>query len=77
MAASKAQELARLRRRLACGEARELRRQARMSVGEVSTLLNVSPSAVWYWENGRRVPRGERALVYARLLDDLANVVRP
>ncbi len=54
------------------GAARQARTDARLSLSEVAQLCGVDPSTVWRWEQGKRVPRGEAALQYARVLDDLS-----
>jgi DNA-binding transcriptional regulator YiaG len=59
--------------RAACesGEARSIRRAARIAQSEVASACQVTPGAVSLWEAGRRVPGGDRALAYARLLRQL------
>jgi len=67
--------LAAARRALATGQARELRERARVSQIEVGRECYVTAQAVARWESGQRVPRGEPALRYARLLVQLGLVV--
>ncbi len=64
-------ELSRLRSLTRTGRAREIREAAGLSIGEVAASLGVSVPAVWRWERDLRTPRGEAALRYARLLEEL------
>lgn len=63
--------LVRLNIRLENGEAGDLCRRAHLSTGDVAGIIGVTRSAAWYYLNGRRHPRGEVALAFARLLDRL------
>ena len=42
-----------------------------LTQGEVARAVGATPAAVSGWESGRRMPSGQMALRYARLLDDL------
>lgn len=64
-------QVAKVRKMLAKGEAREIRCRAGLSLPEVASELAVSPATVWYWENGRHSPRGDRAVRYLDLLERL------
>ncbi|MET8658188.1 helix-turn-helix domain-containing protein [Streptomyces griseus] len=68
--------LAEVRSAAVSGEARRLRRGARLSIGEVASFCGVDQSTVWRWENGTRAPRGDRALQYADLLDSLRDQLK-
>ncbi|GHC37874.1 helix-turn-helix transcriptional regulator [Streptomyces mobaraensis] len=54
------------------GSARQARTEARLTLSEIAELCEVDPSTVWRWEQGKRAPRGEAALRYARVLRALA-----
>lgn len=56
------------------GAARAIRTSAGLSQGEVATVLSVGQVCVSRWERGERVPRGQAALDYARLLDRLSRI---
>ena len=60
-----------LRCALADGTAREIRDAARITQAEIAMECGVTDQAVALWEAGKRTPRGEPALRYARLLDQL------
>ncbi|WP_030726318.1 helix-turn-helix domain-containing protein [Streptomyces sp. NRRL S-237] len=64
--------LAQVRADAASGAAMRTRAAARLSLSEIADLCGVDPSTVWRWERGKRSPRGEAALAYARVLEDLA-----
>jgi DNA-binding transcriptional regulator YiaG len=53
------------------GENRRIREAAGMPRAAVGAALGVTTAAVAGWETGRRVPRGEPALAYAKLLRSL------
>lgn len=63
--------LVRVRAAVASGEARRLREAARLSLAEVASACGADQSTIWRWEQGKRVPRGELALAYGELLDEL------
>ena len=64
-------ELRDLRRFLRTGQARRLRLRAGLSLQEVAGAVGASAPAVFRWEVAERVPRGERAVRYWRLLQSL------
>ncbi len=68
------QRLARVRQQLASGEAREIRRKARVSQAEVAAAVGVTVAAVSRWESGSRCPGTDLAARYARVLDALQRV---
>lgn len=53
------------------GAARSLRQSSGLSETDVATAIGVTASAVGRWERGERIPRGPRAVDYARLLQRL------
>ena len=53
------------------GVARLIREGAGLSTVELAQELGVTPGAVSMWERGRRVPRGDVAERYARVLREL------
>jgi len=64
--------LARVRAHCANGTARAARLGARLSLAEVAKAVGASSQVtVLRWERGERLPRGDLALRYGRLLDDL------
>ncbi|MFI6469007.1 helix-turn-helix domain-containing protein [Streptomyces sp. NPDC050516] len=65
--------LVRVRTEASSGAARLARIKARLSLSEIAELCGVDPSTIWRWERGKRVPRGEPALRYGQVLDDLAD----
>lgn len=65
--------LAEMRRLVATGEAKERRVAEGLGLSEVGDTCGVDASTVWRWENRRRVPRGQAALRYARVLEMLAH----
>ncbi len=66
------QALTTMRAALTSGEAEALRRRAGLSRAELGAAVGVSREAVQKWELGDRIPRGDAALRYARLLARLA-----
>lgn len=73
---SEALALASVRDRCRAGEARELRKRARLSLQEVARSVDVHHSTVSRWERSLRDPKGLPALRYAQLLDILAAAAR-
>jgi DNA-binding transcriptional regulator YiaG len=65
-------DVARIRRDLASGAARQARKAAGVQQSEVAGVLGVSAASVSQWESGKRVPGTEHALAYAKLLGKLA-----
>jgi transcriptional regulator with XRE-family HTH domain len=59
------------------GGARAIREGAGISGSEMARELDKSPSALSRWERGERVPRGEAAEAWARLLRELMTGVKP
>ena len=53
------------------GDAARLRRAGGLSLRETADLVGVTKNAVHKWERKVSKPDGERAMRYARLLDDL------
>jgi DNA-binding transcriptional regulator YiaG len=54
------------------GMARSIRIAAGASLPEFARVCGVSVSTVWRWERSQRRPRGEPAVRYAHLLEELA-----
>lgn len=54
------------------GKARQARIDAGLTQAEIAGTLGVNQATVASWETGRRRPRGEAALRYARLLRRLS-----
>lgn len=50
---------------------RRIRESRGLSTEDVASAVGVTQSAVSRWERGERIPRGPRAVVYARLLQRL------
>jgi DNA-binding transcriptional regulator YiaG len=63
-----------LRLLMRSGQARSIRRRAGMSLRWAATEARVTPGTLSKWENGHHAPRGEGALRYAKLLDELATL---
>ena len=64
--------LAKTRTRVADGSAKALRQRYGLSLTEIAEGLSISPTTVWRYERGDRVPRGDVAVRYGQLLSDLA-----
>jgi DNA-binding transcriptional regulator YiaG len=62
--------LARVRRWVATGEARRIREEARLSASAVARAADISHVSVLRYESGR-VPSGDAALRYGRVLEAL------
>lgn len=58
------------------GTAKSLRRQAGLTVEAVAREIDVDASTVSRWEGGSRTPRGENAIKWAKLLDQLDEQIR-
>jgi transcriptional regulator with XRE-family HTH domain len=67
-----AERLQTLRERTTSGQAREIRKAARLTQSDIARSVGVTFSTLSRWESGERLPRGEAALRYAALLDRLA-----
>ena len=52
-----------------------IRKAAGVSQEQLADELGVHPQTVARWEQGRRVPRGELRLRYAKLLSELAGEI--
>jgi DNA-binding transcriptional regulator YiaG len=63
--------LARTRDHCRTGRARAIREASGLTQAEIASPCNVTAGAIYHWETGGRVPRGEAALRYGRLLRDL------
>ena len=61
-------ELADARAMAASGAARRIRVASRLSLSEVAREVGVTPAAVQKWETAVMLPKGERAVLYVRLL---------
>lgn len=66
--------LARGRTLAATGQARRIRRDARLSLSDVGAACGVDQSTVHRWETAQRNPRGPAALRYVALLDALVSL---
>jgi transcriptional regulator with XRE-family HTH domain len=60
------------RRLAASGDGKAIREASGLSLHEVAAAIPLSVSGLFRWENGERVPRGERAVAWAELLEQLA-----
>jgi DNA-binding transcriptional regulator YiaG len=69
---SDAKELARVRHLAETGAARAIREAADVSLAEAAAPVRVDRSTISKWERGLRRPRGEAAIRYLRLLEELA-----
>lgn len=65
-------ELGRVRRLVATGAAQAIREAAGATVAEVARAADVDRVSVHRWESGRRVPHGDAAIRYLRVLDELS-----
>jgi len=64
-------QIARVRALVRSGAAEKIRVASGLSKSEVARAVGVYPSTVSRWESCSRVPRGERAVRYAQLLERL------
>jgi len=71
MTATQVLALSRARSLAATGEGRRIREAARLSLTEVAAAIGVERSTLHRWEIGDRRPRGDAAVRYVELLDDL------
>jgi DNA-binding transcriptional regulator YiaG len=65
-------KLVRARQLAATGEGKTVREAVGLSLHETAGVMGVSVSALFRWENGERVPRGDRAVAWADFLGKLA-----
>ena len=74
-----AEELQELRSLTSSGTARDIRVAAFLSQADIARSIGTDPSTVARWERGERMPRGDVALKYRRLLAKLsqASVLAP
>ena len=77
MNAKQALKLVEARRLAASGEGKTVREAAGLSLYEVADVLGLSVSALFRWENGERVPHGERAVAWCEFLQQLDAARRP
>lgn len=63
--------LAWVRDACATGEALRVRVDSGLSQGEIAAVVPATVPSISRWENGERVPRGDAALAYARVLKRL------
>jgi DNA-binding transcriptional regulator YiaG len=68
--------ISRARALASSGAARSIREAAGITLRELAENLETSVSTVWYWEQGRKVPRSDYALRYGQILDELLRVHR-
>jgi DNA-binding transcriptional regulator YiaG len=73
MSTNTAKRLSRLRRMCESGAALMIRESAGVSLAEVAEPVDVARSTISRWERSLSVPRGERALRYLDLLEELAS----
>jgi transcriptional regulator with XRE-family HTH domain len=66
--------LARLRSLMSTGAAKSIRLGAGVSLPEVARDVGVSHSTIYRWENNLNEPKGDAALRYAEVLDELCGV---
>ena len=65
--------LAQVRAMLQSGKAKTIRETARLSLTEVADAVGVAVSTLWRWENNERLPKGEAAIRYFDVLDELVD----
>lgn len=63
--------VARVRRLLDTGAARELRIRAGLSLAAVGADVGAAASTIFCWENGQHAPHGDLAVRYLRFLERL------
>lgn len=56
--------------------ARQIREAAGLGVSRIATEVGVSRQTLTLWEAGKRRPRGEARLRYARVLAELENAIQ-
>lgn len=70
---STAFDLVRVRRMVATGVARQIRMESGLSQAELANAVGVHKMTVHKWEHHNQRPRGEAALRYAAVLDELTS----
>lgn len=60
--------IAKARTALRDGTARRVRQHRNLTLREVAQVAQITPATLSRWESGKRVPRGEALLRYARIL---------
>lgn len=65
--------LSRVRELVRSGEARRIRIDARLSLGEIAASVGITAACISRWESLDRTPRGEAALRYLDLLERLSS----
>jgi DNA-binding transcriptional regulator YiaG len=73
MSSNSMRDLLELRGLIESGRAQELREDAGLSATAMARDLDVNPSQVLRWEQGKRFPNGPNARKYARTLRRLAD----
>lgn len=68
-------DLARARRYASTGEGQQIRERLDLSLGEVARGVGCSPSTIFRWEAGERVPTGAPAVAWGRMLDELTKLL--
>ena len=74
MITNTAPRLARLRTLMRTGAAKSIRLDSGVSLPEVARDIGVSHTTIYRWENDMNEPKGDPALCYLDLLDELAEV---
>jgi DNA-binding transcriptional regulator YiaG len=65
-------KLVQARHLAASGDGKAIREGAGLSLREVAGAISLSAAALFRWENGERIPRGERAVAWVEFLEQLA-----
>jgi DNA-binding transcriptional regulator YiaG len=68
---SEINDLQRIRRLAETGAARAIRESADVSLAEIADPVGVARSTIHRWEHGIRRPRGQAAIRYLRVLEEL------
>src|SRR5262245_26356601 len=68
-------DLVKVRRLIESGMARAIREAAGQSLTELAKTTEVDRSTVWRWEHGQRRARGEAAIRYLRVLEELGELM--
>jgi DNA-binding transcriptional regulator YiaG len=67
-------EIARVRELARSGRAKIIRQQVEVSRTDVAQSVEVDPSTIARWEEGRRSPRGAAAIRYGEVLRELTKL---